>query len=317
MAKFSENAKDKKLRSHGKVSRVEQEVLALVLVEFLTASQVASRRKTTVRAAQLTIQSLRRKGLLSPSSFSFASQGGTPRTRSFLGEGHALRLHGEQFVIGIIAGSEAYGNLLRQSNRLEFDGNKVVLHENEVEVYCSKDRSFWGEKVEECVGLSLEYWSSFFRRLEYELKVVLIKPKFRNVRCVKWHFAESNNEIAKQAVKERERIVVRGEDGKVWLLFDDSLKLKEGETVHPIKADLDMRDVVQLTFNSLRKESPEHIREMVGSPRAIAEVLELIKELAKHEVEVAAGLNSVVQLLKPRDDERVEPYSKTIPEYIG
>lgn len=65
-------------------------------------------------------------------------------------------------------------------------------------------------------------------------------------------FAEVGNELARKLKRDGDGLRVKGEDGKVWLLFDQSKGLSELETVHPERAQVDMDDKLAPFFEFIR-----------------------------------------------------------------
>jgi DNA-binding CsgD family transcriptional regulator len=237
-----------------KLTSAESEVLYLLTKEFLTVQQVAIRRKTTTRAVYNIRKRLIEKGVLnivnqaiSPVEIKVHKTGGVSNEYE-----HPIRLHGEQYHIKIIQCDDRYRKLVSQgSKKIEIEGNTIMCYRNTVEIYSNS--SFFGKSPNECDSKALSYWSRFIVRLEQEIKCILMKRSHMNISRVKAEYAETNNEIAKTAIKEHDKVRVVGEDGKVWLIVDNSFNFNECETVHPKNSKQDMQDTVQPFFNDLRE----------------------------------------------------------------
>ena len=65
-------------------------------------------------------------------------------------------------------------------------------------------------------------------------------------------FAELGNELAGRLRREGGVLKVRGFDGKVWLVYDNSRGVPELETVHPSLAQVDMDDKLGPFFEFVR-----------------------------------------------------------------
>ena len=158
-----------------------------------------------------------------------------------------------------------------------------------MEVY--SNTSFLGSSPAVCDHKALQYWYGFFNGLQERFKVILLKNGSLNVRRVRAEYAETNNELTKKLVEGSEYVRVFGDDGKQWLLFDNSHNLSEAETVHPVFARRDMGDVVQPFFNDLR-----------DNPVLLSDIMGLLDKVVEQNYETASGLNVVVELLKPKND---------------
>ena len=115
--------------------------------------------------------------------------------------------------------------------------------------------------------------AAFFKLLEIiQALEKILETSFRivgkyQVRMVKQHYADPNNELAKKYESEGKKLHVIGEDGKTWLLIDNSQGVPELECVHSQDAVKDMDDVVKTFFNDLRLHPvmPGEILQMQGS----------------------------------------------------
>lgn len=211
-----------------------------------------------------------------------------------------IRLHAEQFVLRIIWKDHAK---YEAGTRVKIDGNSVKLNKESVEVY--SNTSFLGETPAVCDAKALIYWEAFFNKLQGRFKIILLKNGYLNIKRVRAEYAETNNELAKKCVEEAQKIRVYGDDGKQWLVFDNSYNLKEAETVHPQLSRFDMEDVVQPFFNDLRR-----------SPATLGDVKAVLLDLARQNRETAAGLSAVVELLRPRVAEKEEEWRGRV-DYVG
>lgn len=134
------------------------------------------------------------------------------------------------------------------------DSFKIWLCRNSLVLYFRKDMSFWGDSAEEAYVRSFHVAKKLVSKVSSLLDVDLRvdgKYEFR-VNCVRNHYAEVQNELAKQANGEKQKVQVYDKNGKLWLLIDDSLGLDEIETVNPKTARRDMDGVVLPFFNDLR-----------------------------------------------------------------
>lgn len=288
------------------LTKNEQEVLDALTIEFLTPKQVALRRKITRQAVYKFVKNIRAKGYLNfkvmkENSF-FQSTQATKNIST-----HRIRLHSQEWNIAILRKTQQYEAIRKRVNHIIIDDNIVRLYTNSVEIYSKK--SFLGISPQETVGLSLDYWNKFIVRLQTELCVDLIKPKYQNIKLVTSHFAETNNEFAKETEKENIKIkIYTQDDGRLWFVIDNSFNLHEAETLHPETSKPDM-EIIQSFFNDLRDKPPA----------TISELMMIVKALAEQNKETLAGLLVLVKLLggNPLPTGQEEENNKNMPSYIG
>lgn len=238
-----------------KISSVQKEVLDMILIDHEIPRRIALRRQTSLAATYKIIKKLKAKGLLKGrfdrgvEKVGIAPAGGVEfHTLSY----KIIRLHRQEFNAKILARTGIYAKLKAQTPIMALEGNKIRLYGKSVEIYCSPSRAFEGPTPRAAWDSSMIYWDSFFRKVEEKLGILLIKPG-HIINQVNAHYAEVGNELAVQAVKERQKIQLKApEDGRVWGIVDASLGSAEFETLHPRTALQDMQEVVQPFFNDLR-----------------------------------------------------------------
>lgn len=286
---FSKDADKSGVHLQKKLTPAEAEVLHLISVEFLTPSQISRRRRCSRSAVSNILASLRKKGVLSKVNT-------TPVNNTYTPQGtvhHPVRLHGERYRIKLISSGHEYVRARQRANSIILDGNRVVLYRDSLMIFSFQ--SFFGESCDECEHKAVDYWLRFFVKLEGHLKIKILKPRSQNIKQVFFHFAESGNELAQELRKKKQKLRVFGtEDGKEWLLFDDSNKLEEAETTRPPTAVRtakdDMSEVVQPFFNDLRDN-----QKTVLLPSQVAQT---ISQTALFVRENAATLQSILKLIE-------------------
>ncbi len=198
---------------------------------------------------------------------------------------HQIRVHGQQWRIGILYKDGRYKEKIGKT--IYDEGSTIYCGGDAVEVYGT--RSTIADDVDSATKASMDFWTPFFYRLQNDLQITLVKPRAQNIKLVKQHFAEVGNELATECETTGEKIRVQAtEDGKVWLVIDNSFNLRELETQHPQTAAEDMRDTVVPFMNNLRDKKPP----------LPSDVWEIVAEMAWHEKELGAGLHTVVSLLE-------------------
>lgn len=284
----------KKLR----IKASAKEVLNMLTIDFLTPQEIASRRKTSVRAVYKVISKLKEKGLfdtgfnqvnLSRSTEPFSE----PLRRQ-------QRLHGQEFNIKIIQKSEKYALSRKNANLVYIDGNTIRLYQDSIEIYSAQ--SFFEKDEQRATAVSLIYWERFFARLEHEFGVVLIKPRVQNIKLVNQHFGETNSEMAEDMLARKQKIRIKTEDdGKIWFTIDNSWNLGEMETLHPETSKQDMAQV-QKYVNDWRHRDPPtnselatHIMSVTQNQEHFANQMVFLDQNLKTHFEVLDGIKRAVQ----------------------
>jgi len=222
----------------------EKEVLNLLTEERLSPKKIALQRKCTRQAISKIIKSLKKKGAYTLSLQVVDKDGGTQQPSV------QLRIHALQFIIKILWKDERYAKQLESSNQLKIDGNTLDLYPNAI--YLSLNQSFYGDTLSHAFWKVSQYMPRLLARMEHELKCILIKARSQNIKLVRIHIAETNNELAKQVENTGDRYfkVYAEDDGKLRFLIDNSFNLHEFEGVRAISARPDMEKVGNV-FNDI------------------------------------------------------------------
>ncbi len=285
-----------------KLSKVEIEVLHLLTKEFFTINQIAIRRKTGLSA----IYKIRRK-LIEKGALTINNQIGQ-NFQSTIGKRtkKQIRLHGQEFNIQILFKDHRYSSISKKSNLLSIDGNTVRLYKNSLEIYSGQ--SFYADDVQKATSSSMHYWSRFFTRVEHELNVIILKPRYQNIKLVNHHYSEIANELSEEAERKGYKIrVYTTDDCKLWFTIDNSFNLHEAETIHPESAKQDMEEVIKPFFNDLRDNKPP----------TLSKIMELMHQHIEINKETASGLNSIVSFLESQIPKKISLKMGKPPEYIG
>jgi biotin operon repressor/transposase len=283
-----------------KLTKEQQEVYNMSKFEFMSMSQIAHQRKTTRQAVYKIFKKLRGKGFKVGGFNRNQRGGGYPHSTP-----HKIRLHNQHFVIKIIRGSDTYRRAIK--TKFKLDDNTIQVNKQNLEVYSNKD--FFGDTPSEAYKLSMDYFFNLFHRIEDRLRVLLVKDGYLNIKEVRSHYSEINNELAIDNHKRGEKLTITGEDKKQWLKTDNSFNMNELETVHPELSKEDMEKIKPF-FNDLRK-----------NPMTLSQISNILKNMAEQNLETARGLGAVVNLLginlKKEQEQEVKEINKKLPEYIG
>jgi len=283
----------------------ERDVLRYLTQNHWTVKQIMVKRECSHQAVYQIINNLKKKGALSRAYKSTLNKQGC----GMQGNGHQIRCHAHQWDITILERSKSYNRRINTPDHI--DGCSLFYYSNKIEVWGLK--SFYGRDEQQAFRESIHYYERLFRRIESECKILLIKPKYNNIRMVKCHFAEVNNEMAHDIETTGEKLhVYAREDGKLWFIIDNSFNLHEAETQHRYTGKRDMSRV-RKQLNDWREKNPPTLSELANNIQVIQEQLIL---LAKENRETAAGVKCIIELLKPTANQ-ASNNNMTMPEYIG
>jgi len=240
--------------SYSKLTKVENEIIYLLSKENLTIRQAALRRGTSVQAVYKVLKKLKNNGIVD-SKFDVVEN-----IQSTF-KPNQIRLHSQEFNIKIIFKDKRYKLIREKANTIDIDGSTIRLYNNSIEIYSNK--SFFADTTQKATASSMLYFTRFFKRLEHDLKIIILKSRTQNIKLVNQHYAETNNEIAEECEAKAEKIrVYTNDDGKLWFTIDNSFNMHEAETQHPGTAKQDM-NVLQKHFNDIRDNDPPTNTEMM------------------------------------------------------
>lgn len=272
---------------HKSLTKTEKEVLYLLTQEFLSVKKIAIRRGVSARSVRYIIRALKEKGAIDARGNILPFFRCTPEGS---GRFNQIRLHGQEFNIKLIYKDKRYKELQEKANILTIDGNTIRLYRDSIEVYGTK--SFYGDTAHAVTAKAFMYWNRFFSRLEEELKIIIVKHRYQNIRLVQAHYAEINNELAKDMEYKADRIrIYTKEDGKLWFLIDNSFNLHEAEAVHPSTSLQDIEAVTE-HFNDIRENRPP----------TLTQIMQILKESQEINKDTAAGVNTLVRIQADRNN---------------
>ena len=307
---------------HKKITKTQEKIKIFLTEEFLTPKQVATRINTSNSNIYKHIRKVKERGHLDKN---YTEQKkvhknectDTSKTPSFPLENipyiseekslNEIRLHGQEFNVRILYQDHKYEKIKKKTNLIDIDGNTIKLNEKSIEIYCG--HSFYANDSNKATYKSMNYLSRLFRKIEHDLKIVISKPRAQNVKIVNHHYAEINNEIAKEFNVNKEKLhIYCKNDGKLWLTIDNSFNLNEIETQHPETAQPDM-NAIKPHLEAMRDPHTPNLKELS----------KVINELAKQNTETAIGLNSLIKLMSinPMQTNNSDKQNKENLKYIG
>lgn len=298
-------------QEHTKLTPREQVMMTLMQQEGLTSVQaLALRLKIVPRVARRMKQKLREKGCLNAAGVPIGPPGGGPPDQSGpIGtdtpttKGRRIRLHAVQFQVKVL-------NSQRLKPRVipDFMGCRVVVHDRTVDIYGRKGVAFYGIDEDDAQAACLEFMELLGRRLEHDLKCLLVKPRAQNWCMVKAEWATESSELAGWHIRREAPLQVQDREGKVWLWGDWSTAEPEHEA--RLKTD---SALVNRRLNDWREHDPPTDTEL---HRWIGISMRLQETTAFQVHELSMGLRTVVELLKPPNlREESEPVGEAF--YVG
>lgn len=193
------------------------------------------------------------------------ARGGSSRLEIEATKKVEVRGHGFQFTIVLPKDLRNWKNrreILRQktiwfkelnsiyggAEKLEFKGRQIILTNKSIIIYESK--SYFSQLASESRQQAIN---------ELKLLIVSLATMLHadfgsqvQIKVSKQHYALVQNALARQYNADNKELKVFGNDGKLWLIIDNSLKLEELETLHT-KTAVEDNKIVQDFFNNLKK----------------------------------------------------------------
>ena len=281
-----------------KLTKVQKQIMELLLTEGLTVKQIAIRRGVSQQAIYKTIKLLTKKGFLN----------GTPQRGLKKPYPHALtkqknlkkyiRLHGVELHITPYFFSRKYHNIRKKSNLLSVMGCTIRLYKNTIEVYSGETLDFKGETVQRATAIAQEYFNRLFMKLENDLHIGIVKDRLQNIKVVNSHYAEVNNEIAKELDKTKTKITIYGKDGYAWFKIDTSWNFNEAETIHPEQSKLDAQLIFEKYLNDLRENCPPTNSELATAIMQQIKLQSIYNENIKLHLSVLKEIKQAIKDLK-------------------
>lgn len=269
------------------LTQTQADIWHMLSKEFLTPKEIANRRKTSLKAIYKIINILKKKGFISGNSYKgFKTQCTLPNA-PLLSPKRYIRLHGQEFNIRFLYPAQSYHKLRKRCNIYHLYGNTIRLYKHSIEVYASQHTQFVANTEQIAHSKSMDYWLKLFKKLEERLKIVFLKPDSSNIREVKSHYADVNNEIAKDYSQKRHNLKIKAEDDKLWLIIDKSLNMEELETIHPETSRQDMTKV-QKHLNDMR----------LHNPPTLSQLSHFVMQNAKNHAQYAENLKAHVDSIK-------------------
>ena len=199
------------------------------------------------------------------------------------------------------------------NQKLDLKGYTVWLCKNVIVLYQKKDNSVFTDTGKEAEKEMIYDCLNTVRNLGIKLGISFRINKRYIYTIDRIHIADLDNDIAKDAANRKEIYKVKNDKGETWFQTDKSFGI-EGETVHKRTAPQDMDNIIEPFLNDL-KMTYEKTQEL---PK-FSDILKALNTLTNEARESAAGLNSVIQILKltlPKPQEQ-PPQDDSMKDYFG
>jgi len=297
-----------------KKTKRQKEILDLLIYFKVKPKDIAQRLNIDRSAVYKLIRRSKRSGLWDEYQKMYSKE---QCTKTY---GNKIRLHAEEFNIKILWKGSFYDNLQKKGTQTYVKGHRVRLYRNSIEIYSSKDFCFFGLDTQDADRQSAYYWGGIFSILENDLRITLVKDRYQNIKRVKAHYSNIDSGLAENFNKNDEKLHIKGNDGKTWLLIDNSWHLNELETVHPINSKEDMQDIIEPLINGLR-DHYEQTGEIITMDKMILAISNLtggVDDLGRVVSKQSKVITKVLELLvkmmninenlvpKPDDDPRYD-----------
>lgn len=241
-----------------RITKRQKQILNLLKLGY-SVSTVAKRLKVGRSAVYKIIGRMQLNGLITKGP---RGQGGT------IAVCKPIRLHGQQFQIQLLHAAPMYFKIMQKSNIQDFGDFKARLYKKNISLWIRKDFTRKSERL--AYSDSLEYLSRTLKFLENRLGVLMLKKGYQNIKEVKAHYSEINNELAQDYNKTKQKLRVRApEDNKTWLEIDNSYNLNELETKHPDTAQDDIRNIKEQFI--FMRDNPQAFQTIIATLEALAE----------------------------------------------
>jgi len=217
-----------------------------------------------------------------------------------------IRGHGYQFKIKVpkindwkrrkeilVKSKKAYTPLKGNAYRIIILGCKIWLVEDGLVVYFPRGRSYYGQTANESQAKALYDLRRVLLRLENVLRIRLRSKHGYMFTVDKQHYAEIENDLAKQCNNDKEKIKITGDDGQVWLVMDYSLSSDELEVTHAKRSLGDMQNVLSPFMNDLRNHKAR-----TGETLVVTDLWKAIASLIEDRQHFADNLNSHVKAVQ-------------------
>lgn len=299
------------------LSKTEEEVLKLLQEKGYTPRKAAIIRGVSTQAIYRIRKELIKKGLLprNNNNVGFSDRGTQHNDKK-----EDWRLHALEFSVRILHGhtGDTYLRARAGGDKLavvSLPDASVLLYRDKLRVVIT--RSFVSASPSQAFLSANAFLFRVLSRLEYDLRVVLVKPRVSNIHLLKGECAHMGDEMAVRSKDASLRVVDVG-DGKPRWRIDFSDGLPELESLHPQK-QVDDAEMYKRFLSDLSHNPHLPLSEVSSLSVANARQLGELAQALRVTVEAQNSLLKLISSFFPRNsssfDEREE--NKVFPDYVG
>ncbi len=274
----------KMVKSYGVFSKTQFEILKY-LANFLTIPEIAEKRKTSRTAVYKVINKLIKKEAIRKIGKAYeVTKSGKEGLQNLIEFKNKIRLHNLSIKVKILDGPRNWELKRSKIAKIRVLSKNVDLKNSSYQIHAFSNiklktttksiifnlPSTYGNNPSEALRKAMEIFWNNISKAERLFNVVLIKDRKINIEIISNHYARLNDDLAKAYKKEGNKLYIRDENEKVWLIADYSFNTDETETIDTIRGHEDMEDVMSPFLNDMRK-----------NPTTFKEVRETIVEQGK------------------------------------
>lgn len=164
-------------------------------------------------------------------------------------------------------------------DQITIDNFKIWLNPKHIIFYM---KNYYGDIPLEAFSAALDDLKELVIKLQRNLGIRLFNPKYLDFEISRQHYALVKNQLAEQYNKEKKKLFVYDDRNELRLLIDDSLNLKELETVHKEKAMTD-NEKVQRFFRE----------DIIEKDLTLSSIYNNHNELAKRTLDLSDDTNNL------------------------
>ena len=195
-----------------------------------------------------------------------------------------------------------------QGQIIKIRRHNIYVYDDSLQITFKKGKSFLTNDADKSNAYAILEFKQTLRSFEKKIRTNVSFGKSYQFSC---HHANIKNAISKWHLDRGiNKFTIKGRDGKVWLLMDNSFNLEELETVHAKSSSRDMKEVVAPFMNKIREE-PFFLDKMQKTMENQQKVIEkqqetLLKLTESHYItqkqleSTTMALNSIIAVMKPK-----------------
>ena len=270
-----------------KLTKKQQDVL-VKYESGLNIYEIAAELNITRQAVQKHLKAAEKKGwlqMVAKKGVAYA-----PATYS------KWRIHGLHFVLRPYYCTDRYHRNLDKMGgyNIRFKNWRIIMHKDIIELRQIKNHEYIGKTTDDALDKMQRALDIDIQRMQQIYGFRVQKDRRQAIKLCRIHLVRGNSVIAKNT---KEYQVFYNKLGERFLLVDRSKGGFDHEAVHTKTHKLDMENIEQMLQDYSDESSPRP--EIVW--QVVASVVKAQRESAELHKEAAAGLLSIVSMMKPQE----------------